>query len=282
MVIDAHTHIFPPEMISGRERFFSGEPEFRLLYGPRSSKMASAADLIESMDANGIDYSVVFGFPWRSEKNLVRHNDYVVESAAMYPDRLIPFACLDLFSPNCIYEAQRRRSRDGVAGFGELAIYAASDNLSVAMENFKQLADLCTDSGAILLAHANEPIGHNYPGKAPFGLDLYYTMAKAASGTNLILAHWGGGTLFYELLKKDAPETLQGVFYDTAASPYLYQKEIYRVAVQIAENKILFGSDYPLISPRRYFEEMKESGLTEKQITAISGGNAANLFGLKN
>ncbi len=282
MVIDVHTHIFPPEMISGRERFFSGEPEFSLLYSSPSSKMAGVADLIESMDSNGIDYSVVFGFPWRSDQNLVRHNDYVVESAARYPDRLIPFACLDLFSPNCIHEAQRRISREGVAGFGELAVYTASDKIGVAMENFKELADLCGESGAVLLAHANEPIGHDYPGKAPFGLDLYYALARAASGANLILAHWGGGILFYELLKKDAPATLQGVFYDTAASPYLYRKEIYRTAAQIAEKKILFGSDYPLISPKRYFDEMKEAGLTEKQMAAISGGNAANLFGLKN
>lgn len=282
MVIDAHTHIFPPEMISGRERFFSGEPEFRLLYSSRNSKMANAADLIESMDQNGIDYSVVFGFPWRNEQNLVRHNDYVVESAARHPDRLIPFACLDLFSPNCIYEAQRRRSREGVAGFGELAIYTASDKLYLAMENFRLLTDLCRDSGAVLLAHANEPIGHNYPGKAPFGLDLYYAMAKAAAGTNLILAHWGGGIIFYELLKKDAPETFQGVFYDTAASPYLYRKDIYQAAALIAESKILFGSDYPLLSPGRYFDEMKESGLTARQIAAISGGNAASLLGLTN
>ncbi len=280
MVIDAHTHIFPPEMISGREHFFSGEPEFHLLYGSPNSKMATVDDLIGSMEANGIDYSVVFGFPWRSEQNMARHNDYVVESAARYPDRLIPLACLDLFSPNCIYEAQRRRSGEGVAGFGELAIYSASGKLDIAMENFRALADLCMESGAILLAHANEPIGHVYPGKAPFGLDLYYRMAEAASGTNLILAHWGGGMIFYELLKKGAPETLQNVFYDTAASPYLYQKEIYSTAAQITGDKILFGSDYPLISPKRYFKEMEESGLNKKQISAISGENAARLFGL--
>ena len=282
MVIDAHTHIFPPEVISGRERFFSGEPEFRLLYGSRSAKMASAGDLIESMDENGIDYSVVFGFPWRTERNLVRHNDYVIESAARHPDRMIPFACLDLFSHTCVYEAQRRRNREGVAGFGELAIYTASENLGLALENFALLAELCRESGAVLLAHSNEPIGHNYPGKAPFGLDLYYTMAKTAAGANLILAHWGGGTVFFELLKKDAPETLSNVYYDTAASPYLYRNDIYPAAARIAGSKILFGSDYPLISPKRYFDEMKASGLTDSQTAAISGGNAARLFGLKN
>ncbi|MFZ2448856.1 MAG: amidohydrolase family protein [Syntrophobacteraceae bacterium] len=282
MVVDAHTHIFPPEVASGRERFFSGEPEFRMLYASRKAKMAVAGNLIESMDENGIDYSVVFGFPWRGEENLTRHNDYVIESAARHPDRLIAFACLDLSSQNCLFEAQRRL-REGVAGFGELAIYSAGDDLGLALKNLEHLADLCRENDLVLLAHANEPIGHKYPGKAPFGLDLYYAMAKAAAGANLILAHWGGGLLFFELLKKDAPDVLANVYYDTAASPFLYRHDIYPAAARIAgEGKILFGSDYPLISPKRYFEEMMQSGLTASQINAVSGGNAARLFGLKN
>jgi len=282
MLVDVHTHIFPPEVIARRERFFPGQHEFRLLYGSRKAKLASAEDLINSMDENGIDYSVVFGFPWRSADLLALHNDYIIESASRYPHRLIAFACLDLFSRDCIHEA-RRRLRQGVAGFGEIAIYSNAEGLPFALQNFDLLADLCRQSGAVLLAHSNEPVGHDYPGKAPFGLDLYYSMAKSSAGANLILAHWGGGLFFFELLKKEAPEVLSGVYYDTAASPFLYSKGIYKAATAIAgEGKILFGSDYPLISPKRYFEELKDSGLTESQIRAITGENAARLFGLKN
>ncbi len=282
MVVDVHTHIFPPEVISGRERFFPGEPEFRLLYGSAKAKMASVQDLIDAMDENCVDYSVVFGFPWKSDELLDRHNDYVLESAARYPDRLVALACLDLFSQDCVFQAQRRL-REGVAGFGELAIYSAGHDLGLALGNIEHLAALCRENGAILLVHANEPVGHQYPGKAPYGLDLYYSMARAAAGANLILAHWGGGLFFFELLKKEAPEILANVYYDTAASPYLYNRKIYPAAALAAGgDKILFGSDYPLISPTRYFDEMRESGLTMSQIGAICGGNAARILGLKN
>lgn len=281
MVIDVHTHIFPPRVIAGRGRFFPGEPEFRLLYESSKSRMADAGDLIAAMDRDGIDRSVVFGFPWRSADLLARHNDYVAEAAAGFPDRLIPLACLDLLSPGCIEEA-RKRLREGVAGFGELALYTAAAGTEPAMENFREVAALCRESGAVLLAHANEPLGHQYPGKAPFGLDFYYSMAKAAAGVKLIFAHWGGGILFFELLKKEAREVLADVYYDTAASPFLYQRDIYPAAVRIAgENKILFGSDFPLISAARYFEEMKSSGLSDAHIWAISGTNAARLFGIR-
>lgn len=281
MVIDAHTHIFPPEVISDRERFFEGEPNFQLLYGSPKSRMAGVRDLIDSMDENKIDCSVVFGFPWNSEKHTIRHNEYVLESAARYPHRLIPLACLDLFSENCISQARDMLQR-GAAGFGELAIYSAAGQLGFALENFEKLGGLCRERNCALLVHANEPLGHMYPGKAPFGLEFYYSMARSAAGVGFIMAHWGGGILFYELLKKEAPETLSNVYYDTAASPYLYKSGIYPAALGIVgENRIIFGSDYPLLSPKRYFDEMKASGLTESQIRAISGDNAARLFRLQ-
>ena len=278
MIIDVHTHIFPPDIVRGRDLFHRGEPEFRLLYGPADSKMASAEMLIQSMDENGIDRSVVFGFPWRTAELLARHNDYVLDAAARFPDRLLPLACLDLFSQRCVEKAEKALL-DGVRGFGELAVYSAGGNMDRVLDNFKQIAVLCRGKDLVLLAHANEPVGHEYPGKAPFGLDFYYDMARAAAGATLILAHWGGGLLFFELLKKHDPGLFANIYYDTAASPFVYRSDIYRVATQAAgPNKILFGSDYPLISPKRYFKEIRQSGLSDLEIDGICGKNAARIF----
>jgi hypothetical protein len=278
LIIDVHTHIFPPDIIRGRDLFFRGEREFRLLYGPADSKMASAEMLIQSMDENGIDRSVVFGFPWRTPELLARHNDYVLAAAARFHDRLLPLGCLDLFSQRCVEKAEKMLL-DGVRGFGELAVYTAGGNMDLVLDNFKQIAVLCREKDLVLLTHANEPVGHEYPGKAPFGLDFYYDMATAAAGATLILAHWGGGLLFFELLKRQDPGLFAHIYYDTAASPFVYRSDIYRVATQVAgHNKILFGSDYPLISPKRYFTEMRQCGLADLHIDYISGKNAARIF----
>ncbi|MDA8307896.1 MAG: amidohydrolase family protein [Deltaproteobacteria bacterium] len=278
MLIDVHTHIFPPDIITGRELFFAAEPEFQLLYGPAASKMASAEELVRSMDENGIDLSVVFGFPWRNTEILARHNAYVIEAAARFPGRLIPMACLDLLSGACAQEAEKMITA-GARGLGELAVYSAGGNMDRVFDNFKQIAALCREKEVALLVHANEPVGHQYPGKAPYGLDFYYGMAKAAAGATLIFAHWGGGLIFFELLKKQAPAEFANIFYDTAASPYVYRTEIYRAAAQaVGAGRILFGSDYPLLSPKRYFAEMNQSGLTQPDINSICGENAARLF----
>ena len=86
----------------------------------------------------------------------------------------------------------------------------------------------------------------------------------------------------YALLKKEAREVLSQVAYDTAASPFLYDPAIYAVAVKIVgAQRILFGSDYPLIRPERYFEEMAAAGLSEEEQAWIKGRSAANWLNLE-
>jgi uncharacterized protein len=279
MRVDVHTHIFPPEVVGDRGRFFDGEPAFRMLYDSPKAKLATAESLLEAMDRDGVDCSVVFGFPWQDRDLMVRHNDYVLESVAEYAPGLIPLACVNPLEPDSSEEAERCLQL-GARGLGELAIYGPADP-PVALKCFENLIACCRMHGGILLVHANEPVGRPYPGKAPLGLDFYYALARLAAGMPLILAHWGGGLGFYELLKRDAPETLKEVYYDTAASPFLYRTAIYAsMAAIVGAEKILFGSDYPLIPPARYFQEMAEAGLSGEQLRAITGENAARLFGI--
>jgi predicted TIM-barrel fold metal-dependent hydrolase len=69
------------------------------------------------------------------------------------------------------------------------------------------------------------------------------------------------------------------VLYDTAASPYLYRPLIYALALKvIGPDRILFGSDYPLLPPERYFSEMSRARLPGLVQAQIKGGNARRLF----
>jgi hypothetical protein len=95
---------------------------------------------------------------------------------------------------------------------------------------------------------------------------------------NIILAHWGGGFFFYELMPEVA-RAAQRVYYDTAASPFLYRPLIYRIALKIVGPKrILFGSDYPLLPPGRYFDELEEIRLAGRDQALIKGRNAQRIL----
>ena len=80
-------------------------------------------------------------------------------------------------------------------------------------------------------------------------------------------------------MKKEVDDVLQNVYYDTAAVPFLYKNSIYNLTKIFGINdKILFGSDYPLISPKRYFRDIEESVKDDKLKRQITGENAKLLF----
>jgi predicted TIM-barrel fold metal-dependent hydrolase len=82
-------------------------------------------------------------------------------------------------------------------------------------------------------------------------------------------------------MKREVKDVFKRAWFDTAASPYLYTPEIYRMAGEVVGfEKILFGSDYPLLSPQRYFEEMELAGLSSQAVRQIRGLNAAKLLRL--
>ena len=120
MIIDVHTHIFPKKISADREKYFAAEPAFDLLYRAPQSKMVNARELVAAMDADGIDRSVVFGFPWRQIDTIKEHNDYILESVTQFPDRLIGFGCLNPLDPHASREVIRCLD-GGLKGIGELA-----------------------------------------------------------------------------------------------------------------------------------------------------------------
>ncbi len=278
MIIDAHTHIFPEEVCRRREDFFADEPAFRLLYDSPKAKMVTPEELVGALDEEGVEAAVVLGFPWRQEKLWRRHHEVIQEAMRRFPRRLAGFCAVHLLSPGAPREVERCLSA-GFKGVGELAWYL--EDLGSALTTvLGPIAELCQHYRVPLLLHTNDPVGHTYPGKAPMSLPELYRAIKTFPEIDWILGHWGGGLPFYGLMKKEAPEVFRRVYFDTAASPYLYRPEIYRLGMEMAgPEKILFGSDYPLLPPSRYLKEIEGTDLSEEWREMLLGKNAAKLLG---
>jgi predicted TIM-barrel fold metal-dependent hydrolase len=72
---------------------------------------------------------------------------------------------------------------------------------------------------------------------------------------------------------------LANVHYDTSAIPYLYSPQVYEVAVSCAgAQKLLFGSDYPLLSPGRYQDGFTRLASADR--ASVLAGNARRVFSL--
>lgn len=277
--IDFHTHVFPPVIRQDRSRFFRDEPAFRALYESPRSRLILTEELLKSMDEEGVERSVIFGFPWTDPDLFRAHNDYIIESVRRYPERITGLCCFSPRSAQGLQEA-RRCLDSGLSGVGELALYRSGLSPEV-REGLAEIMALCAGLDVPVLLHTNEPVGHAYPGKTPMRLAEIYEFIRRYPQNRIVLAHWGGGLFFYGLMKKEVGEALRNVWFDTAASPYLYKPEVYRAAADIVgPEKILFGSDSPLLSPSRYFEEMESAGLSEEAQRKIRGENAARLLKL--
>ena len=279
MIVDVHTHIFPDEIRNKRDKFFKNEPEFQSIYENSNAKMVSYEDMLTSMRENDVDVSVVFGFPWNNIEFAKINNDYVIEAVKKYPDKFIGMCCVNPLNKNAVYEMERCL-KAGLKGVGEIAFYH-SDITTEIIENLEDIMRLCKDFNVPFMLHTNEPVGHEYPGKADMKLKGIYNFLKAYPENKIILAHLGGGIFFYNIMKKEVEDVLKNVYFDTAAVPFLYKNEIYTESLKFAgKDKILFGSDYPLIKPARYFKDIDEV-ITDEELNAkIKGKNALELWGI--
>ncbi len=277
MIIDAHTHIFPPAVCSERERYRARDAWFCQLYEDPRARTATAEDLVAVMDLDGVDRAVACGFAWADQGLCREHNDYLIDCVRRYPERLIGMAAVQPRAGPAAAQELERCLQAGLRGLGEL--FPDGQGFSLADRDLlAPLAEVLQQWGWPLLTHTSEPLGHEYHGKGQTIPRHVVALAQSFPDLRIVCAHWGGGLPFYELMPEVA-QALQNVCYDMAASPYLYRWRIVAVAVQlVGAQRILLASDYPLIRPRTYLRHLEQLPLEEADRQAILGGNAARLW----
>ena len=279
MIIDFHTHIFPPQIKKNRSKYIDSDPCFAILYSNKDAKLTTADELIDSMDRDGVDISVIVNYSWTTHELCVETDDYILESVARYPKRLVGFCAISSFIEDISLAEIGRCVTAGAKGIGELR----PDTQSIDYTDkvlFKPFVDLLEKHNLIVLTHASEPVGHSYDGKGAATPEVLYRFITTLGDLPVVCAHWGGGLPFYTLMP-EVQKALENVYFDTAISPFLYRPEIYRhVSQLIGADRILFGSDYPVLPASRLLKEIDTTGLPAKDRTEILSGNARRLLNI--
>lgn len=276
MIIDAHTHIFPPEFIAGRNELLT-DPCFAEMYENPKARMLNADDLVASMDEAGIDASVAVSISWEDPGLCFSHNDYLMDAVKRYPRRIIGLGMVAVnLVANPLSELERIR-KGGLAGIGELRPGLVCGDFVDGNET-GQVMEYLAAHGMVLMMHSSEPVGHLYPGKGKQTPEYIYPLVKKFPDVKIILGHLGGGLPFYHL-QPEVKQDCRNVYYDGAALPYLYESRAYRLSAELAGvERILFGSDFPLISQKRSLEYLSGAGLGPEDKNRILGLNASRLF----
>lgn len=275
MIIDFHTHIFPPVIRDRREDFLRRDPTFDEMYANPKAKIATAQDLLRSMDQAGVDLSVTLGFAWRDHDLCVLHNDYLLEAAAASEGRIVPFCTVNPACPQAEEEVLRC-ARAGAPGLGELR--PDSQGWDPNGEVGQALANAAQRLGLMLLFHVSEPVGRNYPGKDGGSLSSFYEFAARHPALPTIGAHLAGGLPFFAPMP-EVRQVFSHIYVDTAAQRLLYDHAAYDQMVRlIGAERILLGSDYPLVPQARQIEDVRSGIFRTDDLRLVLGLNAERLL----
>jgi predicted TIM-barrel fold metal-dependent hydrolase len=277
VIMDFHTHIFPPWLRERRDDYVKSDPCFALLYSQPKAKLATAEELLAAMDEAGIDLSVVLNIGWVSHELCVKTNDYILDSVSRYPRRLVGFCATQPRAGDAAAAEIERCARAGAKGIGELRSDVQAFDLTD-KRMMKPVVDTALKHNLIFLTHSSEPVGHRYFGKGSITPDILYSFITAFPSLRLVCAHWGGGLPFYALMP-EVTRALANVSFDTAATVFLYKPEIFeQVSRIIGSDKILFGTDYPLMHQNRVLAQIQSARLPAKDKAKILGINAQKLL----
>jgi predicted TIM-barrel fold metal-dependent hydrolase len=208
-------------------------------------------------------------------------NDEVLDAAAANPDVLIPFASIDPHKGKLGIREARRLIEAGVRGF------KFHPNTQAFWPNDRRhypLYEVIAQAGLIALFHTGQTgIGAGMPGGG--GVRLKYSnpmlvddVAADFPELRIILAHpsfpWQEEALAVATHKPNVYIDLSGW------SPKYFPEILVRYTNTLLRHKMLFGSDYPLITPDRWLRDFAELPIRDEVRPLVLRDNAAKLLGL--
>ncbi len=209
-------------------------------------------------------------------------NEEIAEAAAANADVLIPFASVDPNKPNAAREARRLIADYNVRGF------KLHPNIQAFFPNDKAvypLYEAIAEAGLPVLFHTGHSgIGSGLPGGG--GIRLKYSnpmhvddVAVDFPELKIVLAHpsfpWQDEAISVALHKQQVYIDLSGW------SPKYFPPQLVRYANTQLRERVLFGSDYPLITPDRWLRDFAEADFKDEVRPLILKQNAARLLGLR-
>ncbi len=209
-------------------------------------------------------------------------SEEIAEQAAEHADVLIPFGSVDPHQgPDAVRRARVLVEQYGVRGFKfHPSLQAFSPDDPALAPLWGALEEL----GVPALFHTGQNgIGAGLPGGR--GIKLRYSnplllddVAADFPRLTVILAHpsvpWQAEAISMATHKAN-------VFIDLSGwRPKYFPAELVRAASGMLHDKVLFGSDYPLITPERWMADFEQLGVPTEHQPAIVKHNAARVLGL--
>ncbi|RZU00735.1 hypothetical protein EV670_1447 [Rivibacter subsaxonicus] len=210
-------------------------------------------------------------------------NEEIAEAARKHPDVLIPFASIDPHKGRMgAREARRLIEEHGVRGF----------KFHPTVQGFHPYDRMAWPIYEVINEHRLPAVfhsGHSGIGsgmRCGGGLRLEYSnpihldeVAVNFGDMQIVIAHpswpWQDEALSVAMHKPNVWIDLSGW------SPKYFPPQLVQYANTLLKDRVLFGSDYPLITPERWMKDFLEAGFRPEVHQAILKDNAVRLLGLR-
>lgn len=242
-VIDFHTHV-------------DEAPAFGWIDPP--DKIATL------LDEAGIDRAVIMTYTDLPGLNPAAL-DYIVEAAAQFCGKLIPFVRLN---PNFVDQMPKMLARAVSLGVRGVKLHPTTTLSYPAGSATVGLLRQCGEIGLPVLFHCGDD-----PYTTPETIGL---AAEKAPECQIVLGHMGGYLHVEEAI--DEAQRRPNLILETSAMPY---PELIREAVErVGPERVVFGSDGPGCNPALELEKVRRLSLPASAESMVLGGNAERLLGL--
>jgi predicted TIM-barrel fold metal-dependent hydrolase len=278
--IDVHTHVevsadghdpIPPKLREASQKYF------------RDGGGTPTIDDVGTYYREREMAAVVFTVDWESQSGRPPvPNEEVLEGAANYPDVLIPFVSVDPARSDAVERARRLIDEHDVRGF------KFHPNLQAFFPNDRAaypLYEVIAEAALPALFHTGHSgIGSGLPGGG--GVRLKYSnpiyvddVAADFPELTIVLAHpsfpWQDEALSIAMHKPEVYIDLSGW------SPKYFPPLLVRYANTLLRRQVLFGSDFPMITPERWLRDFEQLEIDDEVKPLILKENAARMLDLR-
>lgn len=242
----------------------------------------SYEEMIEEYHDAGVGRAVLLG--WDAETNTGNPpvpNDYVAEVRDEHEDFFIGFGSVDPLKDDCVEEAIRCVEDLDLSGFKFQQIAQGFDPSDEAHE---ELFETLEDLGEPVVFHGgNSTLGACAPGGR--GLHIKYgnpmlidDVAARHPDLQILIAHpaypWEKEQLAICQQKGNVYMDLSGWM------PRYIDDQVLHYAKSLLEDKVMFGTDYPMLRPEPWLEQFAELDFSEEIQRKILWENAESFFDL--
>ncbi|WP_328457592.1 4-hydroxyphenyl-beta-ketoacyl-CoA hydrolase [Amycolatopsis sp. NBC_00438] len=279
--LDVHTHVeqdghgcfaLDRELLDASAKYFRADQDrtptvTAIAEHYRARKMAAVVFTVEAPAATG---------------HPALSSEEIADAAAEHPDVLIPFGSVDPHSGKAaVHRARRLVAEHGVRGF---KFHPSLQGFEPNDPRFYPLYEAIGELGVPALFHTGQTgIGAGLPGGR--GIKLRYSnpmllddVAADFPHLTIILAHpsvpWQDEAISVATHKANVYIDLSGW------SPKYFPPQLVRAANTLLKRKVLFGSDFPVITPDRWLADFAELDIKDEVRPMILKDNAIRLLGL--